>query len=284
MRSFFSGLILCLLAFSQIGCSGDAASENANAVVVSNSEGSTNSMTTSTPLPEFTDANEALAAGDKLLETSETDMAIAAYNQAVKLNPEFAEAFFKLGVAFSLIEARDAALIDAEEPTPDPKEKKTKEKKPDSVISFEKAVEAYKVMIAKDPNADAAHHNLGRSYNKLDEDEDAAKSLRQAVKLKPDDTEYQTELGAILIKLAKYAEAVGALKKALELDADNTKAEELLADAEAGRKRIGFSTVKKDDKKPGKSEDANANIETNDNKGTASGNTMRKLPPANKPN
>ncbi len=281
MKSFIYGLILCVLLAGQFGCSGDPAPENTNTV-------SANTAATPQPLPQFTDANEALAAGDRLLETSETDMAIEAYNQAVALNPEFAEAYFKLGVAYALVEARDAAIVDKEEPTPTPdtKDKKPKEKKSNSEIAFEKAVERYKKQIAANREDDAAHYNLGRSYNKLNEDEGAAKSLREAVKLKPEDIEYQTELGAILIKLAKYAEAIPALKKALELDPENVKAEELLADAEAGRKRIGFSAANKQDgKKNAGSSSTNTNAAPSDNanKSTAPANIVRQPPPVNKP-
>ena len=283
MRSFIYGLIFCVLLSSQFGCAGDAVTENTNTLVANTAR------ITATPLPQFIDANEALAAGDKLLEASETDMAIEAYNQAVTLNPEFAEGYFKLGVAYALVESRDAAIVDNEEPapTPDAKEKKPKEKKTNSEIAFEKAVERYKKQIAANREDDAAHYNLGRSYNKLNEDEDAAKSLKEAVKLKPEDTEYQTELGAILIKLAKYAEAILALKKALELDPENIKAEELLADAEAGRKRIGFSAANKQDvKKNAGLSKTNATAVTADNahKSKAPANTVKKLPPANTPN
>ncbi|MEJ7848141.1 MAG: tetratricopeptide repeat protein [Pyrinomonadaceae bacterium] len=280
MRSFIYGLILCVLLSGQFGCSGDSAPENTNTPIANTA------TAIATPLPQFTDANEALAAGDKLLEASETDMAIEAYNQALTLNPEFAEAYFKLGVAYALVEARDAAIVDNEEPTPTPgpKVKKPKEKKSNSDIAFEKAVERYKKQIAKNGEDDAAHYNLGRSYNKLNEDEDAAKSLKEAVKHRPDDTEYQTELGAILIKLAKYAEAIPALKKALELDPENIKAEELLADAEAGRKRIGFSTANKQDVKRniGRSNTSTNKVPgDNANKSSTPANTVKTLPPAN---
>lgn len=63
--------------------------------------------------------------------------------------------------------------------------------------------------------------------------------MQQAVKLKPDDGEYQTELGVILIKLAQYQEAAAALKKAVAIDSGNLQAESLLEKAEAGRRR-GF--------------------------------------------
>ncbi len=116
--------------------------------------------------------------------------------------------------------------------------------KTESDKAFENAVKAYKKILAKNPKDDVAQFNIGRSYNKLNEDKEAVKSLRQAVKFKPEDSEYQTELGAILVKLAQYQEAVNVLKKALKLDENNSQAEQLLEKAEAGRKRIDFGVNK----------------------------------------
>ena len=81
-----------------------------------------------------------------------------------------------------------------------------------------------------------AQYNLGRSYSKLNEDEDSEKALRLAVKLKPEDSEYQMELGATLNKLAKYDEAIKALKKAASIDPGNSQIEDLLEKAQAGKK------------------------------------------------
>jgi superkiller protein 3 len=208
----------------------------------------------------FSDARGALDEGARLLETGETDRAIEVLQQAVAMDPDLADAYFQLGIAYSLVEKRDAAKVETEAaPTPEPKQKKkAREYKTNSEKAFEKAVTAYKKMIAANEDDDAAHFNLGRAYNKLNEDEDAAKSLKQAVKLKPEDTEYQTELGAILIKLAQYQEAIPPLKKAIELDADNIRAQELLDDAQAGRKRVDYAT-KKDDKKTGNANTAVSN-------------------------
>jgi len=203
----------------------------------------------------FSDARGALDEGTRLLEAGETDRAIDVLQQAVTMDPDLADAYFQLGIAYALVEKRDAAKVETEvTPTPDPKQKKAREYKTNSEKAFEKAVTAYKKLIAANEDNADAHFNLGRAYNKLNEDEDAAKSLKQAVKLKPDDTEFQTELGAILIKLAQYQEAIPPLKKAIELDADNIKAQELLDDAQAGRKRVDYAT-KKDDKKT-----ANGNV------------------------
>jgi tetratricopeptide (TPR) repeat protein len=266
MRSDFSirkllagtGILLLLVLAS---CSSRSASD---AAVTENSN-------TAAPVEpsEISDANLALAEGNKFLDTGETDKAIDALDRAVKLNPDLAEAWFKLGIAFALAEKRDEGLEKTE--TEEPSSNK-KPAKPNSEKAFEKAVTAYKKLISANDEDHVAYFNLGRAYNKLNEDEDAAKALKQAVKIYPEDTEYQTELGAILIKLAQYHDAIAPLKKAIELDSENIRAHDLLEDAEAGRSRVNYaSTPKEEKKKPGDNSNSSSNTPG------ASGNV--KIPP-----
>jgi tetratricopeptide (TPR) repeat protein len=211
-----------------------------------------NTAPVSQPLQQYSDAAVALADGIKFLDTGEIDNALDALSQAVKLDPYLAEAWFRLGIAYALVEKRDQEreMVREEEDNSDPK----KPTKTNSEKAFEKAVATYKKIVAANDQDHLSYYNLGRAYNKLNEDEDAAKALKQAVKLNPEDTEYQTELGSILIKLAQYHEAIQPLKKAIELDPDNIRAQELLEDAEAGRKRINYSSTPKEDKRrPGES-------------------------------
>ena len=279
-RSAASIVLISSLFFA--GCS-SAPSDNSNA----------GAATPALSAAEFTDANAALAEGVKLLDTGDTERAIEVLNRAVELNPDLADAYFHLGIAYALIETRDAAVIEEQvTPTPLPGEKKQRVATTNSEKAFEKAVAAYKKQIDANGKDDVAYFNLGRAYNKLNEDEDAAKALREAVQLKPDDTEYQTELGAILVKLAQYREALSPLRKAIELDPENSRAIDLLEDAEAGRKRIDFVTDKKDANKA-----ANTNSNTNSNTATAPSGSNTSKPsdtktppppprsaPANKPN
>lgn len=235
-------LITILFVTALAGCSAFSGSSDSNQ----------NGNASSAGIAEYTDANLALADGNKYLDEGETDKAIDVLNQAVKLNPDLAEAWFRLGIAYALAEKRDEVLVETNEAEPQPSSK-SPAPKANSDKAFEKAVTAYKKLIDANDQDDVAYYNLGRAYNKLNEDEDAARALKQAVKLKPDDTEYQTELGAILIKLAQYQEAIPPLKKALELDPENIRALELLEDAEAGRKRVNYSATPKEDKKPANS-------------------------------
>lgn len=256
MKKVFISIFLTALAFSIFGCTDDAAnnSNQSNIALITaptaeNRQENVNVELEETPLPEFTDADTALAEGNKLFDANENEKAVEAYKQAVKLNPDLAEAYFKLGIAYSLLENEQEASENPDEmPTPKPaKSKKGKKDAPPPTKAnkaFENAVKAYKKILAKNPKDDAAHFNLGRAYNKLNDDKEAEKSLRQAVKLKPEDSQYQMELGAILIKLAQYDEAVAALKKAIKLDEMNLQAEEMLEDAQAGKKRVDYGVNK----------------------------------------
>lgn len=243
------------MALSALNCTKTEETANVSPTVVgaentqTNSSAANSDVMTDAPVPEFTDANLALTEGDKYLDANATAKAVEAYKQAIKLNPDLADAYFKLGIAYSLIEdEKEAAQLNEEAPldnTNTAKSKKKTNKKETENLSesekaFEKAVKAYEKIIDKDPKNDAAYFNLGRSYNKLNKDKEAEKALRQAVKLKPEDSEYQMEFGAILVKLASYDEAVPVLKKAVSLDEANSQAQELLERAEAGKKRIDF--------------------------------------------
>lgn len=251
MKKFFPIIISTAFVFSNFGCGTTAENTNlnnpANTSVNSNTESvqsNTNAVAINEPVPTFTDANTALAEGNKYFDANATEKAVEAYKQAVKLDPDLGEAYFKMGIAYSLLEnEREAAQVVDETPTPSPAKKGKKEvaaKLTDSEKAFENAIKAYEKLVDKNPKDDVSFFNLGRSYNKLNKDKEAEKALRQAVKLKPEDVEYQTEFGAILVKLANYDEAVPVLKKAVSLDDSNSQAQELLEKAEAGKKRIDF--------------------------------------------
>jgi tetratricopeptide (TPR) repeat protein len=263
MKKISTFLFLSSLAFSQLNCTQNAANENSNQANIGVSVSPTTAAQTDqsnasvkpadTPVPTFTNADEALTEGKKLLDALETEKAIDALTQATKLNSDLAEAHFNLGIAYALVEKdeEEKAVTQVETaPTPKPSRRQPKKNAPvvrtkNSEKAFENAVKAYKKFLVKNPKDDVAHFNLARAYNKLNEDEDALKAVKEAVKLKPDDYEYQTELGVILIKLAQYEEAVAALKKALKIDPTNLQVEDLLEKAEAGRRRVDFGNKPK---------------------------------------
>ena len=184
---------------------------------------------------EFDNAEDALAKGNEYFDANKTRLAIKAYKQAINFDKDLAEAHFKMGVMYSLIEKEKNEAPPAEDT-----KKSKKPKKPASEKHFENAVKAYKKIVAKNRKDDVAYFDLGRAYNKLYNDVEAEKAFRKAAKLKPDNGTYQTELGAALIKLAKYGHAIKALNKAKEIDEFNVRAEDLLIEAKSGKKRVNF--------------------------------------------
>ena len=265
MRQVFTIIVLAVFVVAWAGCTRKSANadeaNNANAV-------------TESPFANITDANAALAEGNRLLDENQTEMAIEAFRQAVRLNPNLPEPHFKLGIAYALLEMQYAQSGTVDPDNPDARVKTRSQK------AFEKAVETYKKWLVANGNDDAAHYNLARTYNKLDKIEEAEKELRQAVKIKPDDADYLTELGAILIKLAQYREALIPLKKAVELDPTNERAASLLEDAEAGRQRLDYVSPKNDANKSNANANANSNANVSGGSNSNS-NSAPKTPPTN---
>ncbi|MBK9766492.1 MAG: tetratricopeptide repeat protein [Chloracidobacterium sp.] len=163
MRNFFPAIILLSMLAVQFGCSGNASN-------TANADANANTAKVS-PYAHITDPNAALAEGDQLLDNNRTEDAIEAYKQAVTLNPDFAEAYFKMGIAYALIESemqRSGANIETSANAGKDKVVKTNSQK-----AFERAIEAYKKVIAANSKDDVAQFNLGRAYNKLNKDEEA---------------------------------------------------------------------------------------------------------------
>ncbi|HEY0080632.1 MAG TPA: tetratricopeptide repeat protein [Pyrinomonadaceae bacterium] len=140
--------------------------------------------------------------------------AVAAFKEAVRLDPNFAEAHYRLGLAYNALEQKDEA------------------KK-----AYEAAVKAYKKLLQSKPKDAEAHYNLGLVYGKLFKPEEAVKELKQAARLNEDDYNMHYELGLAYTKLAQYKEAVSAFNRALEISPEDYRATEALERARSGLQR-----------------------------------------------
>ena len=77
--------------------------------------------------------------------TDETEKAIGAYTRATDLDPDLADAWFKLGIAYGLVEK--AQELEAKTDVNAPDNQPTG--KPNSEKAFRRAVEGYKKLLAK---------------------------------------------------------------------------------------------------------------------------------------
>lgn len=230
-------VIVCLL-FGQAGCRKKSGGTDANA------DASANPSATG----DKSQAQVLVDQGRQLYRDDEDEKALEAFKQAIKLDPELPEAYFRLGLAHD-------ALAQAEE----------------AEDAYKKAVEKYKKYLEHHSDDAEAHYNLGQTYAGLSLHSEAVREYRQATRLKEDDADVFYDLGTSLMKLAQYDEAVSAFSKSLEIDPNNYRAEDSLEEAREGVKRIRAGRKHQEDLlKKKKEEDLKKLEEGNPNSNTAS--------------
>lgn len=206
MRLILLFCSVCLLVFA-LGCkrSGQQSTNNsAGSTEVSNGLDVDRSQ-----------AQALLEKGKQLYRDDQDTDAVAAFQQAVKLDPDLAEAHFRLALGYEALDKRE-----------------------DAESQYKKAVDAYKKHLEAKPDDAEAHYNLGQTYANLGNYSEAIREYRQATKLKTDDPDIYYDLGVAHTKLAQYDAAAAAFSKSLEIDPEYYRAEDALNEAREGVKRI----------------------------------------------
>lgn len=181
--------------------------------------------------------------GNELYQDDQDQEAAEAYQQAVGLDPDFAEAHFRLGLAYSALGEKQEAEA-----------------------SYKKAIDLYKKSIQANPKDADAFFNLGECCAYLHRYEEAVTAYRVAVHLRPDDAEAYYRLGVALSKLARYTEATAAFQKAMDLDPDYYRAGDALEGAREGSRRIEEAKKHQEEMREKEQEEQdNGNTNTNTN-------------------
>ncbi|MDA8722630.1 tetratricopeptide repeat protein [Planktomarina temperata] len=122
------------------------------------------------------------------------DLTIEAYNKALAIKPDYAEAYYNMGNALQ------------------------------EQGKLEKAMEAYKKALAIKPNNAEAYYNMGNVLKYQGKLEEAIKAYNKALAIKPDHADACNNIGNALLEQGKLEEAREAYGKALQIKPDCAKA------------------------------------------------------------
>ena len=123
-----------------------------------------------------------------------------AFEHAIKLKPDFAEAHYSLGLAYSDLKESG------------------------------KAIKAYAEAINLKPDFVDTHYMLGLTYGSLSQYEKAIESFKKVIKLKPDHFDAYYFLGLNYYDLGQIEKAIDYLNKSLKINPNNEQAHETLAE------------------------------------------------------
>jgi tetratricopeptide (TPR) repeat protein len=132
--------------------------------------------------------------GNNLADNGQFKEAIEALKNAIRITPDFAEAYNNLGIAYG---------------------------KADFI---KEAIEALKNAIRIKPDYAQAYNNLGIAYSKSDLHKEEIEALKQAIRIKPDYAQAYNYLGAAYSKSELFKEAIEAWKQAIRIEPDDAKA------------------------------------------------------------
>ncbi len=154
--------------------------------------------------------------------------AISNLNKALKLKPDFAEAYNNRGVAKGKMGKYEEAIDDFT---------KAIEKKPDyaeaynnrgndkgNMGKYEEAIADYDKALKLKPDFAEAYNNRGVAKGKMGKYEEAIDDFTKAIEKKPDYAEAYNNRGNAKGKMGKYEEAIDDYDKALKLKPDYAEA------------------------------------------------------------
>ena len=127
------------------------------------------------------------------------DNAIKSYKKAIKINPDFAEAYYNMAIAQKVIG------------------------------EFEEAIKSYKKALKIKPNYFEAHYNLGNILSEKGDKKAAIDSYEFALQIKPGSAMVYNNMGNILKDSnGDFKEALDSYKKALEIEPEYFEAQQNL--------------------------------------------------------
>ena len=165
-----------------------------------------------------------------LLQEKKNDLesAVSAYDKAIRLNPELAEAYNNRGVAKDNLGRREDAIADYDEAIrlkPDIAEPyNNRGAVKNNLRRYEDAIKDRDEAIRLNPDHTEAYHGRGNSKNNLGRYEDAIADYDEAIRLKPDYAEAYNNRGVAKKNLGRHGDVIADYDEAIRLKPDYAEA------------------------------------------------------------
>jgi len=162
--------------------------------------------------------------GNALYERGRMDDAIAAYREALRLKPDYSEAYNNMGAALQALGRMEEAIAAYREAVRLQPGYAAAWNNLGSAVQLQgdlsEAIAAYHQALRLNPDYAMAHYNLGNALRAQRRPAEAIDAFRAALKLKPDFREAHSNLGAVLHEQERLEEALAAYQDALRLKPD----------------------------------------------------------------
>ena len=181
--------------------------------------------------PDYVEAHKNL--GNALFQKGRVTEATAHYQKALQINPDDAEAHNNLGNLLLQMGGVDEAIVHFQKAlqiTPD--DAKTCYNLGNAFFqkgSVDEAIAQYQKALQFNPNYAEAHNNLGNTLLQMGNLDEAIVHYQKAVQIKPDSAEIHINLGKALYQKGSVDEAIVHFQKALNIAPDYAEAQNNLA-------------------------------------------------------
>src|SRR5436309_11228197 len=163
------------------------------------------------------------AFGCELAEQRKLDAAVSEFREALRINPQYAQAHYYLGAAlFELDNGVDEALVELREAIRlNPENAEAHNTLGLALLeqgSVDEATHEYREVLRIDPQYAEAHYNLGNALDDQGRPEAAAAEYREALRINPGLAQAHYNLGVALKRLGNVDEAIEEYQEALRLN------------------------------------------------------------------
>jgi tetratricopeptide (TPR) repeat protein len=154
--------------------------------------------------------------------------AVNAFSEAIKLNPDLGEAYFRRGICFFQLNENDLALADFQKAATltfdDPRARLWEGFTEAKLNDFHEAIRAYGEAISESDRYTPAYVNRGLAYMMIGEYDKALADFDEAIRIEPTESGHYFKRGVIYEKKGQQQEAADSFTSAIKFDDKNEPA------------------------------------------------------------